>query len=148
MTIKTLYEINDTVWIHGITNDNRLVKGKVIKKFTMDYQGYDNEWYYVVAVPTEIEPLLEIRTWHNISQDNKGPIGAFRNLNSKSIVDKFISKVGYKATNEEDDSDEPSSEEIIAALEKSQKGIIHQPLNLKDNKKPRRRFTKRKVKND
>lgn len=148
MTIKTLYEVNDTVWIYGITRDNKLVQGKIIKKFTMDYQGYDNEWYYVISVPTEIEPLLEIRTWHNISQDNKGPIGAFRNLNSKSVVDKFISKVGYTASEDDEEFDEPSSEQILAALEKSQKEIVHQPFNLKDTKKPKRRFTKRKVKND
>lgn len=144
MDIKTEYYVDDSAWIYGITRDNKLVQGKIIKKFTMDYEGYDQEWYYVVSIPTEIEPLLEIRTWHNISQDAKGPIGAFRNIKTKAYVDKFISKVGYKASEDTDKLDEPTAEEIHAAIEKSQKAVTHQPLNIKEGK-PKRRFHRKKI---
>jgi|LakMenEpi03Aug12_release.lakeMendotaPanAssembly.Ray.scaffolds.fasta_scaffold01693_38 hypothetical protein len=139
MEVKKDYQIDDSVWIYGITKNNRLVEGKIIKKFTMDYQGYDDEPYYVVAIPTEIEPLLEIRTWHNISQDKHGPIGAFRNINTKDIVDRFIKKVGYNASDDDDDIEEPTAAEIHAALEKSKLSVVHQPLNMKENK-PKKRY--------
>lgn len=144
MDIKKEYHIDDPVWIYGITRDNKLVKGTIIKKFTMDHHHYDDELYYVIAIPTEIEPLLEIRTWHNISQDSKGPIGAFRNIGSKAIVDKYISKVGYKAADDGEELDEPTAEEIHAAIEKSQKAALHPPLHIKETK-PKRRFHRKKT---
>ena len=143
MDVKKEYYVDDSVWIYGITRDNKLIQGTIIKKFTMDYQNYDQEYYYVVSIPTEIEPLLEIRTWHNISQDNKGPIGAFRNIRTEGIVDKYISKVGYKAAYD-DDIDEPTEAEIHAALEKSRVNVQHQPLHIKESK-PKRRFHRKKA---
>lgn len=144
MQPKTDYNVDDTVWVYGITRDNKLTKGTIVKKFTMDHPNYDNEFYYVVAIPTEIEPLLEIRTWHNISQDSKGPIGAFRNIGTKGVVDKYISKVGYNAADTGEDLDEPTAEEIHAAIERSRQAVLHEPLNLKDKKPQRSPFRRKK----
>jgi hypothetical protein len=145
MDVKKEYEVNDPAWIYGITKNNKLVKGKIIKKFTIDYSGFNDEIHYIVAIPTEIEFLLEVRTWHNISQDEYGPIGSFREIRTKDVLDKFISKIGYSSSDEHDDLDEPTAAEIHAALEKSKMSVIHQPLSIKENK-PKKRYYPRKKK--
>ena len=140
MTIKKQYEINDPVWIHGVTRDNKLCQGRIIKSFEID--GYTGT-HYVIAIPTHIEDLLEIRTWESISQDNAGPIGMYRDLRSKPVVDKFLKKHGYTSAELQDDM-EPTEEQIMAALEKSRKVNEHEPLILKPAGTRRRRFNKKK----
>lgn len=141
MTIKKDYSVGDTVWIYGITRVNKPTEGKVVHK--LEIPGF-SEMHYIISVPTEIEPLLEIRTWHNISQDAKGPIGAFRDLGQRmAATQKFVSKVGFTFDDPLEELDEPTAEEIHAAIEKSQKATIHQPLHIKEHK-PRRRFNKKK----
>ena len=159
MNVKKEYNIGDVVWVYGIARDNnRLFKGKIIHAFTLEHAGYDDEPHYVIAIPNEIEPLLEVRTWHNISQDHKGPVGAFRQEIAKEnidSIDKKLSQLGLTVANnsadEEDDEQDPSPEQIRAALEKSKTDSQHQPLVYKENKpksKQRRPFTKRKPKNE
>ena len=158
MIVKKEYNIGDTVWLYGITrNNNKLIAGKIIHSFTLEHAGYNDEPHYIVAIPNEIEPLLEVRTWHNISQDGRGPIGAFRqevSKNNMDAVDKKLSQLGLNLDNENeyyDDEPDPTPEQIRAALEKSKTDSQHQPLVYKENKprsKSRRTFTKRKPKNE
>jgi len=148
MDIKKDYILGDPVWIHGIHRDNRLVKGEVIKKFVMDHPNYSNDYYYIVEIPTHIEPLLEIRQWENMSQDQHGPIGMYRSLGtSKSVTDRFMKKVGYNFSSDTnpEDLEEPTAEQIHAAIEKSQKANKHTPLMIKPEK-PKRKFYNRKKK--
>ena len=159
MNVKKEYNIGDAAWVYGIARDNnRLFKGKIIHSFTLEHAGYDDEPQYVIAIPNEIEPLLEVRTWHNISQDHRGPVGSFRQEIAKEnidSIDKKLSQLGLTVANdsndEEDDEQDPSPEQIRAALEKSKTDSQHQPLVYKENKpksNQRRPFTKRKPKNE
>jgi len=147
MMTKKEYNIDDTVWIAGIgSSTNPLVPGRVIKIFNIEFGSYDpSTQYYVIEIPTHIEPLLEIRTWDMISQDRHGPVGAIREVSTRPIVDKkLLSKIGMFYDDGEVDY-EPSEEEILAAIEKSKAVAEHQPLNLKPNK-PKRKFYNRKKK--
>jgi len=155
MNVKKEYNIGDIVWVYGIARDNnRLFKGKIIHTFTLEHAGYNDEPHYVIAIPNEIEPLLEVRTWHNISQDSRGPVGSFRQEISKEnidSIDKKLSQLGLTVANDvndDDDEEDPSPEQIRAALEKSKTDSQHQPLVYKDTTKPKRRFTPRKKKRE
>lgn len=144
MEIKKKYNVGDTVWIHGVATTNKLTKGQVI--YSLIIQNYQQE-HYIIEIPTHIEPLLEIRTWDTISQDEHGPVGSLRNLQLSDISceNKKLSQLGYtynSSTNE--DNDDPTPEEIMAALEKSTSNLIHKPLNLKDNKNKRKYFPRKK----
>jgi hypothetical protein len=148
MTVKKKYAIGDTVWIYGINRSNtKPVQGTVIKAIDLSGAGYTYE-HYVIEVPTHIEPILEIRTWHNISQDEKGPVGSLRELGNFESTIKFAGTVGFAFDdNPELDSDEDGidAEQIHAALQKSQMDMAHAPLNLKDTKPKRRYFKKKKA---
>jgi len=147
MKTKKEYSLNETVWIAGIDiKNNNLVPGRVIKIFNIDAPNYDQSIkYYIIEIPTCIEPILEIRTWEMMSQDNHGPVGAIREAVNNPIVDKkYFSKIGMYFDDGEIDY-EPSEEEILAAIEKSKAVAEHQPLNLKPNK-PKRKFYNRKKK--
>ena len=152
MTVKKSYNVGDTVWIYGVDQrNNKIKKGTVVKKFTIDYDGFNAETQYVIAIPTEIEYLLELRTWHNISQDDQGPVGSFREVVQDIVATKkLLSRTGLTLETNQDEvhneDDEISADLIHAALEKSQKDGVHQPFNLKETKKPRRRFVKKKPK--
>lgn len=147
MITKKEYDLNDTVWIAGIdSKHNNLVPGKVIKIFNIETHSYDPKIkYYVIEIPTHIEPLLEIRTWETISQDGHGPVGAIREISTRPVVDKkLLSKIGMFYDDGEVDY-EPSDAEILAAIEKSKALNEHQPLNLK-SPKPKRKFHYKKKK--
>jgi hypothetical protein len=151
MNIKKSYNIDDVVWVYGISRtNNKLTQGKIIHSFTLEHAGYNNEVHYVISIPNEIEPLLEVRTWHNISQDSKGPVGTFREviaeINSDS-VDKKLSQLGLTIDSDssyEDDEQDPTPEQIHAALEKSQRDSEHTPLLIKETKPKRRNFVRKK----
>jgi len=165
MNIKKKYNIGDTVWIYGIGNSKKSTKGTVIKSFIIDYENYNDEVHYVIAVPTEIENLLEIRTWHTISQTENGHVGSIR----EAFIDdaparKILARTGMTFASEDnqeftgdghdgmgttldDFEDGPSTEQIHAALEKSKNESRHGPLVIKDNKTPRRKNYSRKKKN-
>lgn len=140
MTVKTTYDVGDTVWVYGITIKNTLTKGSVVHSLSIP--GY-SDTYYVIAIPTEIEDLLELRTWHNISQDEHGPSGAFRSIKNINTTKKFLAKTGV-VVDQVDNEDEPTEAEIHAALEKSRINVQHQPLVLKENKPKRRSFPRKK----
>jgi hypothetical protein len=111
MSAKTHYEPGEAVWIYGISRSNvKPTKGTIIHSFTLEHAGYNNDVQYVVSVPNEIEPLLEVRTWHNISQDSHGPVGAFRSVVTRQnidAVDKKLAQIGL-VLDEEIFSDAPA----------------------------------------
>jgi hypothetical protein len=150
MTVKKQYAVGDTVWIYGINRSNtKPVQGKVIKAIDLSGAGYTYE-HYVIEVPTHIEPILEVRTWHNISQDEKGPVGSLRTIGNFESTIKFAGTVGFAfddspVLDSADEEDGPSAEEIHAALDQSLKNTEHAPLNLKTEKPKRRYFKKKKV---
>jgi hypothetical protein len=158
MTVKKSYKVGDTVWIYGINRSNvKPSQGRVIKAIDLNDAGYTTGPHYIIEIPTPIEPLLEVRTWHNISQDEKGPVGSFREL--KSSVEpaiKFAGTLGFVFDDDPNsdttldekefgDDDEIDPNIIHAALEKSQKDVLHAPLNLK-TESPKKRYYKRKPK--
>lgn len=153
MTIKRSYEVGDTVWIYGVNRSNiKSTQGKIIKIVDLSDAGYSTGNHYIIEIPTHIEPLLEIRTWHNISQDEKGPVGSLREMGNVESTIKFASTVGFVFDDNPNldsdplvDEDDISPEQIHAALEKSQKDGTHTPLNLK-SEKPKRRYFKKKSK--
>jgi len=154
MTVKKKYNIGDPVWIYGITRSNvKPTKGKVIQILDLGNAGYTDGPHYVVEIPTHIESLLEIRTWENMSQDDRGPVGSLRNLGDFESTIKFAGTVGFifddspdLDTTDEDDIDGITAEAIHAALEKSKSDVSHQPLIMKGAPKPRRRYPSRKKK--
>ena len=172
MTVKKKYNIGDTVWIYGVrqTND-KSTQGKVVKAFNIE--GY-SDMHYVVAIPTEIEPLLEIRTWQTISQTKDGHVGSLRDaFTNPDAAHRMLARTGMAFISDADEDytgdghdgmgsvslnedfdrheehmaeeDEISPDAIHAALEKSQKDSSHGPLNLKTEKPKRRYFKKKKV---
>jgi hypothetical protein len=146
MITKKSYNINDIAWIAGINSkSNRLVSGRVIKIFTIEIDNYDPTiQYYVIEVPTSIEPLLEIRTWETMSQDKHGPVGCIRDVSEDPVVDKkCLKKLGMFYDDDEVDY-EPSEEEILAAIEKSKAVTVHPPLHLKSTKLKRRFYNRKK----
>lgn len=157
MTVKKSYSIGDAVWIYGISaNNNKLVEGKVIKKLDLSKEGYMADSHYIVEIPSHIEPLLEIRTWETMSQDSKGPVGAFRKIGDLAASIKKSNQVGFAYDEDYDQydfgdllkdlEDEVHPDQIHAALEKSQRDSEHLPLDLKQQlqAKPKRRFYKKK----
>jgi hypothetical protein len=146
--IKKTYKVGDTVWIYGIDQRNtKSYKGTVIQIVTINYDGYNDEPRYIIEIPTEIEPLLELRTWYNISQDAKGPVGGLREaVQDMTTAKKIMAQGGLVMQDLEDDDEEDIDPAIIhAALEKSQTDVMHKPLNLKTEKKPRRKYFKKKL---
>lgn len=147
MTAKKSYGVGDTVWIYGINRSNtKPTRGKVIKVIDLSEAGYSIGDHYIIEIPTHIEPLLEIRTWHNISQDEKGPVGSFRELGNVESTIKFAGTVGFVFDDNPEldtDDDEISADQIHAALQKSQMDSTHPPLNLKPEKPKRRPFRKK-----
>jgi hypothetical protein len=152
MTVKKKYNVGDTVWIYGIQRDNvKSTQGTVVKAFTIE--GY-NEVHYVVEIPTEIEPLLEIRTWQTISQTADGHVGSLREaFSDPDAAHKMLSRTGMAVISLEDEEnddtvsfaeDDISPDAIHAALEKSQQDITHGHLNLKSEKPKRRNFARKK----
>jgi hypothetical protein len=148
MTVKQEYNIGDTVWIYGVGNNTKPTKGTVVKSFTIDYEGFNKELHYVIAVPTHIEYLIEVRTWHTISQDENGPVGSLREIGSLAATNKIAARTGYIYDPDSHYNDDaPSEDQIHAALEKSINSHNHQPLIIKEAKaNPRRKFARKKSK--
>ena len=151
MTVKKTYNIGDTVWIYGVSLNNRKPnKGTIIHKFTLEEAGWSPDIvHYIVSIPTEIESLLEVRTWDTISQDEFGPVGMMREVfeNADASV-KMLARTGMRidalAAVDPEDDEGPTAEQIYAALEKSRKDTEHGPLVMQD--KPKRRGFSRKKK--
>lgn len=99
MTVKKIYDLGDTVWIYGVSRDrNKPTKGTVVRIFGLEDWGYpEDQDFYVISIPTGITPLLEVRTWEEISQDERGPVGAFRQAvtaENVDAVDKQLLQIG------------------------------------------------------
>jgi hypothetical protein len=162
MKIKKSYNVEDTVWIYGISRTNeKSTQGKVIKVFTIDYGNYNDEPHYLIEIPTEIEPVLEVRTWHTISQTKDGHVGSIRQaISEPDAARKFLSTIAMKVTSADEDydgdghdgmgsladeyEDGPSADEIHAALEKSRKNSEHGPLVTRESKPKRRNYHRKK----
>ncbi len=156
MKIKKQYEMKDPVWIH--LGNGKLTKGTVIDIFDLAHAGYDKDMeFYIVEIPTEIEALLEVRTWETMSQDAKGPIGCYRTIKEHSFsTQRYLGKVGIELPkvqiNEEtilsDDIDplDPTPEEVNAAIERAEnaKKMMYQVQTPAD--KPKRYFKKKTTK--
>ena len=155
MSVKKKYNVGDTVWIYGISRTNeKSTQGTVIKSFVIDYKGFNDEPHYVIGIPTEIEMLLEIRTWHTISQTKDGHVGSIREaISEPDAARKWLSTLGVKFTSEDGhdsmgsspEEDDPSADEIHAALEQSQKDGEHGPLVTKQAPRKRQYFKKKKA---
>jgi hypothetical protein len=145
MNAKTQYNIGDTVWIAGVSRGNaRLTKGTVIKTFDLSDCGFNGEPHYLIKIETEIEPLLEVRTWHTISESANGPVGSLRMIGKIDATFKFVEQVGFQYM-EDKDPDEPTPEQIHAAMERSQKDSTHAPFNATEAR-PRAKYRPRKRK--
>jgi len=153
MKVKKFYNLGESVWIHGIKfTNNHLTEGTVIKHFRIDYDGYDDEViYFVVAIPSSIEPLLEIRTWETMSQDQNGPVGGLRSRGTDIAVDKkVLSKAGLTLNHntqqefEFEEEIEPTPEQIHAAMERSKQTAVLPPLIIKEHNSNKSRRYNRK----
>jgi hypothetical protein len=148
MTVKKSYQVGDTVWIYGINRSNvKPTAGKVIKIVDLSDAGYTTGDHYIIEIPTYIDSILEVRTWHNISQDGQGPVGSLREMGNIESTIKFAGTVGFAFDDDptlDTDDDEISPDQIHAALEKSQKDASHSPLNLKSEKPKRRHYPRKK----
>jgi len=128
MNIKKQYEINDDVWIH--IGNGKLHKGKVVEYFDLGHIGRDrNIEYYVIEIPTSIEPLLEVRTWQEISQDSNGPLACYRSITGVYENSKKMGKLGIELPlsnplqeifDDYEDGD-PTPEEVNEALDRAVK---------------------------
>ena len=131
MKIKKQYEMNEPAWIH--LGNGKLTKGKVIDIFDLEHAGYSKEFeFYIVEIPTEIDPLLEVRTWENMSQDATGPIGMYRTLKEHTFsTKKYLGKIGIElpysqevntlgVQQEEFDVLDPTPEQVNAAIERAE----------------------------
>jgi hypothetical protein len=162
MKIKKIYNVGDTVWIYGVNRINpKSTQATVIKVFTIDYGNYNNEPHYLLEIPTEIEPLLEVRTWHTISQTCDGHVGSLREVfNDPDAAHKMLARTGMAVISTDDEfasdghdgmgsfaedyEDGPSPDQIHAALEKSRKDGEHGPLITKESKPKRRNYHRKK----
>jgi hypothetical protein len=94
---KKHYKVGDSVWIYGVSAGpgyNRPTKGSIVHQMEIDnYAGV----HYVIAISNGIEDLLEVRTWEEISQDEKGPIGSFRELlMNDPVTQKKLIRTGMR----------------------------------------------------
>ena len=129
MNVKTKYSVGDNVWIAGISRrSTQLTPGIVIKELDLSEQGF-SEVQYIISVPSPIEPLLEIRNWQTISEDDHGPVGGFRNL-SEDMLDastKLINRVGL-ITDDYTVPNEPAPEQLELPIDdKSKKEGRYRP---------------------
>jgi hypothetical protein len=164
MNVKKRYAVGDTVWIYGVnTIDAKSTEGKVVKAFNIE--GY-NDMHYVISIPTEIEPLLEIRTWQTISQTKDGHVGSLREaFENPDAAHRMMSRTGIAFISVDDnpytgdghdgmgstlddfykdEEDDISPDAIHAAMERSQQSATLPPLNLKDGRPKRRHYPRKK----
>lgn len=151
MTTRQRYNIGETVWIYGIyVRNDTPVQGQIIHRFNLNFEGFDSSVeHYVIAVDSHIEPLIEVRTWETISQDSQGPVGGLRGL-CNTADRKVLTRTGfdfnesYVDPDSDEESDDPTPEQIHAAMERSKQTAVLPPLVLKEHKsKQPRRYNKK-----
>jgi hypothetical protein len=115
---------------------------------------------YVIELKTGIDDIYEVRSFEQISPDAKGPINCFRDLKTKT-ASRFLKKIGIQLPIAEgvtldemldEDEEEPTPEQIHAAMEAAEKAQSHifQPTVEKPKRAPRpkRKPFNRRKKND
>lgn len=146
MTDNKKYAVGDIVWIAGVSRNNaKLTRGTVIKVLDLTPEGF-SETQYLIGIPTEIETLLEVRTWGTMSSTDKGPLNFYHHIRENLAATlKVVNQVGFVA-DEDAVHDDPTPEQIHAAIEASLKNATHAPLSLRTNKsKPKFRPRKKKT---
>lgn len=148
--MKTQYNIKDKVWIH--IGERKLVSGRVVEIIDLAHLNETHDpdrELYIVELKTGIEDIYEVRSFEQISPDAKGPINLFRKT-SYSTENRLLKKIGMPIPVEtdhfaesvkeiEDEIDEPTPEQIHAAMEAAEQGhtTIYQPVAKKKFTKPR-----------
>jgi hypothetical protein len=128
--MKKEINIKDLVWIH--IGERKLSKGRVVEII-------------------DLEDIYEVRTFDTISLDPRGPINLFKKQDTH-LEQRFLKKVGMIMPNAEGvipaddyvegaDLEEPTPEQIHAAMERSQLSVQHEPLSAV--KKPKKFYAKR-----
>lgn len=172
------YNIKDKVWVH--IGERNLTEGRVVEIITLDHLNENHRpghELYVIEIKTGIDDIYEVRDFDQISPDAKGPIGLFRELKAEMVgAKRYLKKVGVSIpvdgpdylselakeidtdlTDLEvypDEGDDPTPEQIHAAIERAERAKNDQfriPVPKKTaNKRPskKRTFTKRPKKND
>jgi hypothetical protein len=170
--MKKEYNIKDRVWIH--IGERKLTQGRIVEiiDFAHLNENHADIDHYVIEIKTGIDDIYEVRTFEQISPDSKGPIGIFRELKAEMIgAKRYLKKVGVdipidgpnplvelvkeidaELAGQEYEEDEPTTEQIHAAMEAAEKAQnqIFQPTLEKPKRSPRPKrkpFNKRK-KND
>lgn len=148
--MKKEYNIKDRVWIH--LGEASLVEGRVVEiinlKHLKESHPADFE-LYIIEIKTGIDDIYEVRSFDQISSSAAGPINAYLNIDIQGAT-RYLKKIGIKlpkSTPTVDftvDEDDPTIDQIHAALEKSHKDTSYPPLNLKSEKPKRRPFRKKK----
>lgn len=166
------HNIKDSVWVH--IGERKLTPGRVVDIIDLEHlnEGHsiDNE-LYIIEIKTGIEDVYEVRTLEQISPDPKGPINLFRNTKTRN-EQRALKRIGIIIPNEngvipsdeyvpepsmfdvaEYDEDEPTPEQIHAAMDAAEKAKsqIFQPGAEKPKRAPRpkrKTFNARRKKND
>lgn len=68
-----------------------LLEGKVVA--VLNLEGYSFE-HYVIEVDTHIDPVLEVRNGHTISDCAEGPLGLWRKREPVDLNQVFPSRLG------------------------------------------------------
>lgn len=96
--MKKFYDIKDRVWIH--LGEQTLVEGRVVEIIDLEHlkEGYDPQHeFYVIEIPTSIEPVYEVRTFEQISPDSTGPLNLYRELGFEvNTANRVLKKMGIK----------------------------------------------------
>jgi len=164
---KKEYNIKDKVWIH--LGEPKLVEGRVVEIIDLQHlkEGHNpDRELYVIELKTGIDDVYEVRDFDQISPDATGPINLFRKLDINQVREngRYLKTVGMKIPvvmpnmlteiakeinqDRSQEENEPTAEQIHAAIERAEKAQMHSPLNSISPHKPRKRqFVKRK-KND
>lgn len=94
--MKKEYNIKDTVWIH--LGERNLVKGRVVEIIDLAHLKEDHDpdrELYIIEIHTGIDDVYEVRSFEQISPDEKGPINLFRQTDAQAN-NRYLKKVGMQ----------------------------------------------------
>jgi hypothetical protein len=140
------FNLKDTVWIH--IGERTLTQGRVVEIIDLEHldEGHSpDDELYIIEIKTDLDNTYEIRSWKQISPDAQGPINIFR-IEDHTSNNRALKKFGMPLPEGamEFEHDEPTPEQIHAAMERSQLAVQHDPLSLE--KKPKRKYYNRRPK--
>ena len=147
------YKLKEKVWIH--IGERNLVEGRVVEVIDLTHlnEGHspDRE-LYIIELKTGIDDVYEVRTFDEISPDAKGPINLFRK-HKITTEQRYLKKVGIilpipqGVSIELEAENDPSSDEIHAAIQRAEQSTKHVPMSPggagKPNSRPKRRYFKK-----